>query len=168
MSNSLGHLTRRFFDVLSATPLSTKEKDAVESWLTVELSRVFFDQMDADQRHGYQAAISVIADGHSETGLIVAALMHDIGKRHGRLGAVGRSVATVLNFLRLPLSDRMTQYRDHGGIGARELVELEAPPIAIEFAQHHQSRRPETIEPHIWEVLLAADQPPKAKDRSAV
>ncbi|MEE8375734.1 MAG: hypothetical protein V3S26_05390 [Acidimicrobiia bacterium] len=35
--------------------------------------------MTADQRHGYHAALSVISDGRSDSDVIAAALMHDIG-----------------------------------------------------------------------------------------
>jgi hypothetical protein len=168
MPGSVGHLTRRFFDVLTSTPLLVSERAAVESWLKPEMVEVFFDQMDADQRHGYHAALSVISDGHNDGEVITAALMHDVGKRHARLGVMGRSVASVMILLRLPLTERVIRYRDHGRNGARELTELGAPSLAIEFALHHQGERPQTIESRLWQVLIAADQAPKARTKADV
>lgn len=130
-------------------------------WLTPEMADLFFAQDDADQRHSYNAALTVVASGVSDSDLVVAALMHDVAKRHARLGAVGRSVASVLIALNGPLSDRMTAYRDHGMIGARELGAIGAPALAIDFALHHQGGRPTTIEPDVWDLLIAADEPPK-------
>lgn len=166
MSGSLSHLTRRFFDVLTSKPLSISERATVVSWLAPEMAEVFFEQMDADQRHGYHAALSVISDGHDHGEVITAALMHDVGKRHAHLGVIGRSVASVMIVLGLPLTERMVLYRDHGGIGARELVELQAPSLAVEYALHHQGERPQTIESNLWNTLVAADQAPKARTRA--
>ncbi len=166
MSGSLSHLTRRFFDVLTSKPLSISERATVVSWLAPEMAEVFFEQMDADQRHGYHAALSVISDGHDHGEVITAALMHDVGKRHAHLGVISRSVASVMIVLGLPLTERMVLYRDHGRIGARELVELQAPSLAIEYALHHQGERPQTIESNLWKTLVAADQAPKAGSRA--
>jgi hypothetical protein len=132
------------------------------------MAEVFFEQMTADQRHGYHAALSVISDGRSDSDVIAAALMHDIGKRHARLGVIGRSVTSIMILLGLPLTRRMLLYKDHGKNGARELARLGAPPLAIEFALHHQDERPRTIESQIWEILLSADQAPKARVRGVV
>lgn len=124
---------------------------------------MFFAQDDADQRHGYHAALSVIAAGVHEDEVIVAALLHDIGKRHARLGILGRSVASMLILSGLPLSERMRAYRDHGLVAARELAALGGHPLAIDFAMHHHGERPPTIDPRIWDVLVDADQPPKRR-----
>ncbi len=132
------------------------------------MAEVFFEQMTADQRHGYHAALSVISDGRSDSDVIAAALMHDIGKRHARLGVIGRSVTSIMILLGLPLTRRMLLYKDHGRNGARELARLGAPPLAIEFALHHQGERPHTIENQIWEILISADQAPKARTRDVV
>lgn len=122
---------------------------------------MFFAQDDSDQRHGYHAALSVIASGGHDDEVIVAALLHDIGKRHARLGILGRSLASVLILSGLPLSERMRAYRDHGLVAARELSALGGPPLAIDFAMHHHGERPPTIELGVWDVLIEADQPPK-------
>jgi putative nucleotidyltransferase with HDIG domain len=127
---------------------------------------MFFEQSDADQRHGYQAALVVTGSGVDDRDVIVAALMHDVGKRHARLGVVGRSVASLLILTGLPLTDRMTRYRDHGLVGARELGAVGAPSLAIDFALHHHGRRPPTIDASTWDLLIAADQPPKPSLRS--
>ena len=161
-------MIRRFFDVLTSKPLSISERAAVDSWLTADMAEVFFEQMTADQRHGYHAALSVISDGRSDSDVIAAALMHDIGKRHAHFGVIGRSVTSIMMLLRLPLTRRMLLYKDHGRSGARDLTRLGAPPLAIEFALHHQGERPKTIESQLWEILISADQAPKAGARDVV
>ena len=163
MPGSLSHLARRFIDVLTSQALTSEERDAVDSWLTPELASVFFDQPKADQRHGYHAAATVVASGHDHPDIVVSALLHDVGKRHARLGILGRSVASLLILGDLPLNERMTIYRDHGLIGARELAALGAPALAIDFTMHHHSERPLTIDAGVWEALRSADQAPKAR-----
>lgn len=163
MPGSPSHLTRRFFDVLLASPLTEDEHEAVASWLTPELADIFFEQQAADQRHGYHAAASLIEAGHEEREVVVTALMHDVGKRHSRLGVVGRTVASLLILFGLPLTERMAIYRDHGLVAARELAGRGAPSLAIDFAMHHHGERPQTIDTILWDALQAADQPPKAR-----
>jgi putative nucleotidyltransferase with HDIG domain len=161
LPGSPSHLFRRFFDVLTAKALTPDERVAVVGWLGPDLAGIFFAQSVADQRHGYHAVSVVRSRGESSPDVIVAALLHDVGKRHSRLGVIGRSVASILMKLSLPMSERMSIYRDHGEVGARELGSLGAPSLAIDFALHHHGARPPTIEPGIWDLLVAADQPPK-------
>jgi hypothetical protein len=165
MAEPFGHLVRRFFEVLFARPLTRAERAAVESWLGPEMSAPFFAQAPPDQRHGYLAALAVIARGREEPDVVAAALMHDVGKRHSGLGVLGRSLASVLIRLGLPLSERMKNYRDHGIHAARELAELDAPPLAIDFALHHHGKRPPSIDPDTWRALKDADQPAKPRLR---
>jgi len=160
------HLIRRFFEVASARPLSRDERAAVGSWLTPALSDLFFSQQPADQRHGYRAGASVAAAGYRAPDVVAAALLHDVGKRHAGFGALGRSVASVMILLSLPLSERMLTYRDHGIVAARELGRAGAPPLVVDFALHHHGRRPETIAEDVWDVLAAADEPVKPRVRS--
>jgi putative nucleotidyltransferase with HDIG domain len=155
------HLFKRFFDVASARPLNDSERHDVIQWLTPETAKVFFAQGIADQRHGHHAASMVTAGGVDDSAVIMTALLHDVGKRHARLGIIGRSVASMLILLGLPLSGRMQAYRDHGMVAARELADLSVPSLVVDFALHHHGRRPATIDPGVWDVLVAADQPAK-------
>lgn len=161
MPGSLGHLSRRFFDVLFSRPLDVAERATVESWLPVELHAIYFTQQPADQRHSYEAALSVIGDGQDESDVVIAALLHDVGKRHARLGVIGRTFASLLILTGLPLTRRMEAYRDHAIIGARDLASVGAPSLAVDYALHHHGRRPSTIAPAVWDALEAADEPAK-------
>ncbi|NNC75418.1 MAG: hypothetical protein HKN93_07885 [Acidimicrobiia bacterium] len=88
---------------------------------------------------------------------VVAALLHDVGKRHADLGAVGRSLATALGGIRFPLRGRYLIYRDHGQRGAAELKEAFAPSLAIAFAAGHPGPLPEGQDQQSWSILAEAD-----------
>lgn len=160
MPGSLGHLTRRFFDVLLATPLDSAERAAIEGWLDRGQAWAFFSQSDPDQRHGFHAALVTISGG-AELEVIRAALLHDVGKRHARLGVLARSFASMAIRLGLPLTTRWRLYRDHGEIAARELAGLGCQRLIVDFARHHHGERPPGIPSATWDLLQLADQPPK-------
>jgi hypothetical protein len=162
---TLGHLTSRFFEVLTAHPLEPAEIEEVRSSLTPGQAWVFFSQPVPDQRHGYQAA-QVARDGGLGSIGVAAALLHDIGKRHARLGLLGRTLASLAIKTGLPLPRRWRLYRDHGRTGSSELEALGSAPLIVEFALHHHGRRPSSIPAETWDILQLADQPPKTgRDR---
>ena len=87
-----------------------------------------------------------------------AALFHDLGKRHARLGIVGRSVAGACRALGLPTRGRVRGYLEHGPIGARELERFGASDLVVDFARHHHDgRRPAGIPQETWALLQLAD-----------
>ncbi|MGH8915471.1 MAG: HDIG domain-containing metalloprotein [Acidimicrobiia bacterium] len=161
MPGSLSHLARRFFDVLFSRPLAPDEAATVRGLLSPAEAVIFFSQPGPDQRHGYHAATIVLESGQKDRAVTRAALLHDIGKRHTRLGVVGRSLASILIRLRLPMTRRAALYRDHGEIGADELSGLGCEPIVVDFARAHHGPRPESVPETIWDLLQLADQPPK-------
>ena len=163
MPGSLSHLTSRFLDVVTAKPLSDGEKAVVRDWLAPGLAELFFAQEPHDQRHGYHAALVVVARGIQDREAIEAALVHDVGKRHASLGVIGRSLGSILIKSGLPVSSRIAAYRDHGLIAARELADRGASRLAVDFAAHHHGDRPSTIDLDLWHVLQEADQPPKPR-----
>jgi hypothetical protein len=151
------HLAARFYDVTTSRDLGKGERDAVQRWLPEpHLQDAFFAQTRADQRHGFAAALHVVARRPDRTDLIRAALVHDIGKRHARFGPLGRVFASISIRLRLPLTTRMTLYRDHGRLGAAELGGMEG--VVVDFTRDHHGRRPATISVEDWETLVASDK----------
>lgn len=158
MPGGWGHLAARFFDVLLARPLTTEERREVTEMLDRQVARdAFFDQPVADQRHGYEAAVFVRSRKPDRPDLVRAALLHDIAKRHSRLGPVGRVWTSVCIRLGLPLTARMRLYRDHGTLAAAELADEDR--TVTEFTRHHHGQRPEWFDADDWELLVAADRP---------
>ena len=161
MPGSPGHLTRRFFDVILARPLHEEERGEIAGWLSSDEAALFYAQSHADQRHGYTAAGTIRAEAPGDTTALRAALLHDIGKRHARLGVLGRVLASILILARIPLQGRLALYRDHGVTGAEELEKLGAEPLVVDFTRHHHGQRPDSITPSTWDLLWRADHQPK-------
>ena len=151
------HLVRRFFGSLRARRPGPDAQLLVARALTPELARLFWDQPVADQAHGVAAARRIEAMAPQRPDLVCAALLHDVGKRHARLGVVGRSLASMAAMLRLPLARRHARYLAHGDAGAIELEQAGATAIAVAFARHHHRARPDSVAPEDWDLLVQAD-----------
>lgn len=157
MADSWTHLAARFYDVVTSRRLARGERDAVRRWLPeTHLQEAFFAQPATDQRHGFAAALHVVAVASDRIDLVRAALLHDIGKRHAGLGPLGRVLASLAIRLRIPLSPRLALYRDHGAVGAAELGGTDG--IITDFARHHHGERPPSIGAADWELLVASDR----------
>ncbi len=148
----LSHLVVRFFSVLRTKPLSPQEQADVNRVLSPAEAKLFFGQQVMDQRHSIDVAAGVHMHLPGDDDAIAAALLHDVGKRHSRLGAIGRSLATVADTARLPLPRAWRLYRDHGDLGAHDLSAVGARPLAVAFA----SGMPYG-DAAVWRVLVAAD-----------
>jgi putative nucleotidyltransferase with HDIG domain len=159
MTARLGHLVRRFFAVLRARPLSPAEQAEAAALLRRAEGGPFWAQPVADQRHALEAARIVAGLAPGRRDLARAALLHDIGKRHARLGIVGRSLASGLELVGLPAPGRLGRYLAHGPEGAAELEALGAEPIVVAFARHHHGEPPAGIDRSDWAALAASDEP---------
>lgn len=158
MPGSWTHLAGRFFDVLTAEPLRPEDRSRLDEWLSPIEQAIFFDQSVADQRHGLECGLEVAIEHGDRPELVRAALLHDVGKRHARLGPLGRVFASVLIRLGLPVGARVRSYEAHGPIGASELLELGAGTLVVDFARHHHVARPPSITPQDWELLESVDR----------
>ncbi|HSM02843.1 MAG TPA: HDIG domain-containing protein [Acidimicrobiia bacterium] len=125
--------------------------------LSEDLARLFWSQPVADQAHAVTSARHVAELATDRPELVRAALLHDIGKRHARLGVIGRSVASVVATLRLPLRGRFAAYIEHGEAGAAELESVGAEPLVVAFARHHHGQKPRGVAAADWDALVRAD-----------
>lgn len=154
-----GHLIGRFFEVVRAGALTEDERREVAMWLDNEGERaIYFEQSVADQRHGLESARMIVAARPDRRDLVRAGLLHDTGKRHSNLGVFGRSLASLLAKLRLPVRGSWRRYLDHGPLGAEDLARLGAESLVTEFARHHHRRRPSVISVDDWELLQRVDR----------
>jgi len=152
-----GHLALRFFGHLGARPLSPGEQLYVHEHLSKPCADLFWKQSFPDQRHAVNVAQRVANVRPNDLEAIEAALLHDIGKWRPNIGAISRSVATFLQYARLPMTRRMWAYRDHGRRGSAELEDAQCGRLAIEFARLHPAAAPAGYDAERWQALLEAD-----------
>jgi putative nucleotidyltransferase with HDIG domain len=153
----LGHLIRRFFGFLRARPPRPGEQALLHEVLSNAEAVLYWDQQYQDQRHALEVAGRVTTATADDSVVLRAALLHDVGKRHSRLGAVSRSLATVLAAADLPMPTRFSAYRAHGALGADELAAIGCEPLVVEFARRHPGPAPEGVDRGLWKALLDAD-----------
>jgi hypothetical protein len=151
------HLIRRFFGVAFARALSPREQVWVGKQLSLAEASLFWAQAAVDQRHALTCG-RFVQEGRGGPLVINAALLHDVGKTRSDLGIAGRSVAAVLQILKIGGSARMRAYNQHGRIGAADLEAIGASALAVGFARSHQLRgTPEGQDKDTWDLLMQAD-----------
>ncbi len=156
-ANRLGHLVTRFFGHLTASGLTPLEQQRVQAALDGAAAALFWEQDAPDQRHAFDVATRVALRLPGDAEAFVAALLHDVGKRHAHLGAVGRSMATAFDGLGLPMTSSMHRYRLHGPIGAAELEAAGMSGLVSAFAAFHPGPPPAGMDAARWRALLEAD-----------
>lgn len=119
---------------------------------------MFFDQQMQDQRHALAVARRVLQHRAGDREAARAALLHDVGKIGIHMGAVSRSIATILDHAGFRLRGRWLRYRRHGPVGAAMLEEVGASPLEIEFARRHPGPAPDGVDSAAWDALLDSDQ----------
>ncbi len=155
--DQIRHLAARFFGHLTAEPPGPEDQHFVHEYLDGPCAELFWSQSFPDQRHAVNVARRVSTALPNDPGAVEAALLHDIGKLQSNIGAVSRSLATVLDAVRMPMTPRMRAYRDHGERGAVALEETGCGSLAVAFARYHPGPAPADTDSVRWEALVDAD-----------
>ena len=153
----LPHLVRRFFTVIAAKRPGPAAQGVLAELLSEDEARLFYLQQPADQAHAVRVADRVGSTRPGDRIAVRAALLHDVGKAHSRLGAFGRTVATVLAMTGRHPSGDMAAYLDHGRLGAEDLAVIGCDAFVVEFARRHPGPAPEGADTERWAALLVAD-----------
>ena len=126
----LGHLVRRFAAAWSRREPGADDVAWVRATLLSAEWALWSRMAVADRRHSIEVArrFAATPDGWGRDE-IAAALLHDVGKIESGLGAVGRTVATVVG----PRTGRFRTYHDHERIGAELLHRAGAPANTVEL-----------------------------------
>jgi hypothetical protein len=162
-----GHLARRFAGSLRARPLAAADVGWVQSLLTPAELAVWERLGPADRAESVAVArrVARALGDRAEPVLVAAALVHDVGKVHARLGTVGRSAATVLaaavgHRRARRFANRVGRYVNHDELGGADLRAAGARPELAAWAEAHH--RPQLwpgtgLAPEVCAALAAAD-----------
>ncbi len=161
------HLIKRFFGSLTARNPPARDQVWVESMLTPPEFRLWLRQSRADRSHSLRVARRAeSALGNKATDqVIVAALLHDVGKTTCGLGTFGRVAATLVSLClrrrkvvkwkgQPGWQGRIGKYIAHPEIGAQLLEGTQSDSLVITWAGEHYLPLKKTTLPREWAIAL--------------
>ncbi len=140
---------RQFLQALTA-PLAAPDYHEIAGVLTRPQQALFFRMSPADRRHALAVYRTLYDRGCRRSELLVAALLHDVGKSAAPLPLWGRAVVVLLGRLAPALLDRLAAppaegwrrpfivYRQHARLGAEWAAKAGADPLSVTLIRWHE------------------------------
>lgn len=143
----------------------------VDALLSPPLAALFARMQRSEQQHSLRVLESLRRAGHEQPDLLVAGLLHDVGKSQMPIGLVGRTLVVLAKAFAPPLYGRWAQgeargwrrafvvAERHAAWGAEMLTEAGATPLAVALVRQHQEHveHPQTEEERLLAALQVAD-----------
>jgi hypothetical protein len=163
------HLVRRFFGSLRPGGPPARDREWVQTVLSVDEFALWRRMSGPDRRHSAQVARAVHGElgDDAPTEVLAAALLHDVGKTHSGLRTFGRVVATltiktagraeVESWMQNSgLHRRIALYQNHPAIGGDDLELGGSHPLTIAWTREHHRDADEWTVPLEYATVLDA------------
>ncbi len=127
-----------------------RELDLLSEYLTPPQAELFQRMPRCDQRHSLDVFHALRRKQHHDHDLLVAALLHDVGKSGGRLRLWHRVLIVLIKALRPQLLDRLAEdeprswrypffvHQHHPELGAELAQAAGCSPTTVELIRRHQ------------------------------
>ena len=148
---------RQFFDALTARAREENHK-ALILLLTPRQRDLFRQMAPNDQRHSLNVCATLRQAGHEDRDLLVAALLHDVGKSATRIWLWQRALIVLLErwapgllaWLARSIDDdpgpwwrrSFVVHRQHPQVGAQWAAKAGCSPTTVNLIRRHQERIP--------------------------
>jgi len=139
----------QFFRALAAW-VPKQERGLLSEYLTPLQAELFLRMPRSDQRHGLDVFRALRRKQHDDRDLLVAALLHDVGKSGGRLRLWHRVLIVLIKALRPELLDQLASdephswrypffvHQQHPELGAELAQVAGCSPTTVELIRRHQ------------------------------
>jgi len=166
---------RQFAHYLRGARPGPTEQALVQTHLGPRLAELFGRMSPGEQAHSLRVALALLARGESAPALLIAALLHDVGKTRAPVSLPGRVLVVLAGRFAPGWAARLGQHsagagwlarpfvtaHQHAAWGADLAAEAGAPALAVALIRRHQAALaapPHTEEDRLLAALRAADE----------
>ncbi|MDX1414369.1 MAG: HD domain-containing protein [Candidatus Promineifilaceae bacterium] len=144
----------QFWWALTAKDLQPSDRTAVKTLLSENEWQLFEAFSPADRRHAYQVYATLMASGYDQNDLLVAGVLHDVGKTRVRLTALERILVVLVGKL---FPDKLAAWgkgsaagwrrpfvakQQHPQWGAQMVEEAGSSALVVNLVRRHQDPLP--------------------------
>lgn len=163
------HRVWQFLQALTARPLTVTEQQEVAAILSPAQQALFWQMSATDQRHSLNVVRTLVAMGVTAPDLLVAGLLHDVGKSRHRLYLWERVMVVVIRAFGPSAASRWGDehangwrrpfviYQHHPYWGAEMALTAGCSPLTVDLIRDHHDRDGAQADSRLLRVLQQAD-----------